>query len=332
MLNSRRLAPLFDVCVEIANEVADDTGFVPVRRLLERFHTELRFRPLLVEGMIGSTHLAGEHTPQWTVLIDSERYPNFERLIVQESIAEPLPSRFRFTVAHELAHSLAFRTGEFGVTLETASDERESKASFVRAIEEEADSLAPLLLCAERVITTQLQQLTGPLEISLLASLRRQSGMSQEVLLNRLALSRVMNRSGLWQRPHLREFGIAIGVWDSSGTVTLRRWPLFLNFNRLTPKGFLLARERDRVPISVAFGAESIAATHNASEITVTSTAGTPALPDAEQVILEISAEDTHRVGDSPFLILVRNRQIRREVEEFERIRATRTPRPRPST
>lgn len=324
MLNSRRLAPLFHVCVDIANEVADDSGFVPVRRLLERFHTELRFRPLLVEAMIGSTQLTGDLAPRWTVFIDSERYPNFEQSILRESIAEPLPPRFRFTVAHELAHSLAFRTGEFGVVLEVASEERESKAAFVRAIEEEADSLAPLLLCAERVITDQLKQLTAPLDMGLLSKLRRQSGMSAESLLNRLALSRALDRAGVWQRPHLREFGLAIGIWDSSGTATLRRWPLFLNFSRLTPKGFLLARERDRVPISIAFGAESVAVTPNGSEITVTSKAGTPALPDAEQITLEISTEDIQRAGGSPFLILVRNRQIRREVEEFERIRAAR--------
>src|SRR5438552_4876718 len=114
---AQNLGPLFQACTDIANQVADNDGFVSIRRLLDRFRTNLRMRPLLVEGMIGSTHSANGQPPQWTVLADSERYPDVGPSLDKECAAEPLTAQFRFTVAHELAHSLAFRTSECGVRL-----------------------------------------------------------------------------------------------------------------------------------------------------------------------------------------------------------------------
>lgn len=320
MFNPRNVTPLFKVCTDIANEVADNSGFVSVRALLERFHTKLRLRPLLVEGMIGSIQAGNGKLPEWTVLIDSECYPGLEPGISHESVDSPLPGAFRFTVAHELAHSLAFRSGEFGVNFEGISDGAESKAALVKAIEEETDRLVPLLLCSERVLAAQLRELTGPLQLHDLTRLLRQSGMSRELLLNRLALSRALDRDGLWQRPHLREFGVAIGIWDDRGSASFRRWPVFLNFARLTPKGFLTIQDRERVPLEVAFGTESLVATHNRGEHCVTSAAGTVASPDAGQMTLEMATESTERAAGSSFLILARNRQIRAEIDEFERI------------
>ena len=269
MLSSRNLAPFFGVCRDIANEVADESGFVSVRRLLERFHTKLRLRPLLVEGMIGSIQSGKGQLPEWMILIDSERYPGAESLISQESVSRPLPTTFRFTVAHELAHSLAFRSSEFGVFFDGASEEPGSKTVLVKAIEEETDRLAPLLLCPERVISAQLRELKRPLDLACVTQLLFQSGVSREVFLNRLALSRTLDRDGLWQRPHLREFGLAIGVWDESGNAALRRWPVFLNFSRLTPRGFLAMHDREWIPFEIAFGVESLAATQDRHEVHV---------------------------------------------------------------
>ena len=321
---SHNLAPLFKVCTDIANEVSDSDGFVSVRRLLERFRTNLRLRPLLVEGMIGSTHSVNGQPPQWTILVDSERYPGVDSSICHESAANPLPARFRFTVAHELAHSLAFRTSEFGVQFEGISDKLEDKSTLVETIERETDRLAPLLLCPEQVLTNHLRELTGPLDVSLLTRIRRECGISREVLLSRLALSRTLNRTGLWQRPRLREFGLAIAEWNSSGGATLRRWPVFLNFGRLVPKGLLTLRAQDNVPFEVAFGQDSFPAIRNGTEVAVSSNAGTAESPDMEQLNLEISAEGVKRAPGSSFLALVRNRQIRIEIEEFERIRMSR--------
>ncbi len=315
------LGPLFKVCTDIANEVADSDGFVSVRDLLERFRTSLRLRPLLVEGMIGSVDSADGQLAHWTILVDSERYPDVGVLIDGESITKPLPARFRFTVAHELAHSLAFRTSEFGVHLEGVSNRPGNKSALVETIEKETDNLAPLLLCPERVLTNHLRGLTGPLDVNSLAKIRRECGISREVLLNRLALSRAFDRTGLWQRPHLREMGLAIGEWNSSDGATLRRWPVFLNFSRLVPKGLLTLREQNNVPLEVAFGQDSARGIRNGIEVVTSSPAGTVTAPEVDQLTLEISAEEVKRAPGSSFLTLVRNRQIRVEIDEFERIR-----------
>src|SRR5581483_6356163 len=265
MPDSQYLAPVFNVCTEIANQVADSDGFISIRSLLERFGTKLRLRPLLVEGMIGSVHSLDGKPTQWTVLVDSERYPDVGASIDTESAAKPLPAQFRFTVAHELAHSLAFRTGEFGVKLEGISDKSKGSA-LVEEIERETDRLALLLLFAEQDLDKQLRGLTGPIDIEFLTKLRRECGLSREVLINRLTLSRAMDRTGLWQRPHLREFGLAIGEWNTSGNAVIRRWPTFLNFNRLVPMGLLKATQQDKLPFEIAFGEGSLASVKNGTE------------------------------------------------------------------
>lgn len=318
---AQNLGPLFNACTDIANQIADSDGFVSIRRLLDRFRTNLRLRPLLVEGMIGSTRSVDGQPPQWTILVDSERYPDVGTSIDGESAAKPLTARFRFTVAHELAHSLAFRTSEFGVRLEGYSDKPEGKSALVQQIEREADQLAPLLLCAEQVLTDRLRQLTGPIDLPFVTKLWRDCGISREVLLNRLALSRSMDRAGLWQRPHLREFGLAIGEWNSPTEATFQRWPLFHNFSRLVPKGLLTVAEQNKVPFEVAFGEGSLAVVTNGTDLLLTTPAGTATSPDVAQMPIEIAVEHVKRAPGSLFMVLVRNRQVRADVEEFENIR-----------
>ncbi len=313
-LFSGTAAPLFHACTEIGNEAVDADGFISVRRLLERFHTKLRLRPLLVEGMIGSTK-SSDGRPTWTVLIDSEKYRGIEAAIPFESAVNPLPARFRFTVAHELAHSLAFRTSEFGITPPSGSATLESKSEAVRAIEAETDRLAPLLLCAESTLTNRLKNLSDPIDLEFIGAFRRESGLSREVLLNRLALSRALDRNGLWQRPQLRDFGLALVAGKPGETLSLRRDPVFLNFSRAVPRGLLLARQRDRVPLDVAFGARVWTA---AREITAASSAGTASSPDAEEMTVEIEIECNSTDSEPDFLILVRDKSIKQAIRDLE--------------
>jgi hypothetical protein len=313
-LISSTSAPLFNACADIGNEAVDARGFISVRRLLERFHTKLRLRPLLVEGMIGST-TSSNGRPTWTILIDSERYRGIEDAIQSESAANPLTPRFRFTVAHELAHSLAFRTSEFGITPPNRSATAANKSAVVRAIETETDQLAPLLLCAESTLASRLKNLSGPIDLELLGPLRRECGMSREVLLNRLALSRALDRTGLWQRAQLQDFGLAIGERQSGETESLRRDPVFLNFSRAVPRGLLIARQRDRVPLEVAFGVNAWGA---AREKTTVGRAGTASSPDAEEMTVEIEIERDSPHSESEFLILVRDKNIRRAIQDLE--------------
>ncbi len=102
------------ICNAVGEACSDEHGFVAVRSLLSRFKAELILRPLLVEAMIASVELH-DSSARWAVLVDSERYPLDTGAIQRESLGSPLPARFRFTVAHELAHAVAFRPSEFGV-------------------------------------------------------------------------------------------------------------------------------------------------------------------------------------------------------------------------
>jgi len=323
MISRDELVPLFKVCSDIGNEVADEDGFVCIHKLIERFNTKLRVRPLLVEGMMGSRSSGSGAEPEWTVLIDSERYPNVEGALSSESYGNPLPHRFRFTVAHELAHSLAFRSREFGIVLDGVSDSTEGKAALVKSIEENTDRLVPLLLCSERVLTDRLSQLKSAVEIDFLAAFRRNHGMSREVLLSRFALSRSADRTGLWRKPQLRDFGLAIGEWTSGGRAVLRQSQVFLNFSRNVPKGLLELHDRDRVPIEVAFGGDALGVLRHKSDVAVTCRAGTRASPEVDEMTVELAIENGAEMTGSSFLILVRDKRVHAEIAEFESIRAT---------
>jgi hypothetical protein len=136
-------------CMRIASEAADASGFVPLRNLLERFHAEIVVRPLLVEGMLATQ--PGVQS-KWLVVVDSELYRVTKADFDAESSSQPLSSRLRFTVAHELVHSLAFRTSEFDIRLSTSINSEVSRSSVVDAIEGITDSLTPLLLLSESAL------------------------------------------------------------------------------------------------------------------------------------------------------------------------------------
>jgi hypothetical protein len=321
------LMPAIKACTAIGNESAETDGFVPIRKLLARFQTSLKVRPLLVEGMIASTskHNDGLTTSaQWVVLVDSERYTISDGDLQAESSAKPLPARFRFTVAHELAHSMAFRPTEFGLELTGVSGKLDSRAAQVEAIEKETDRLAQLLLCPEQTLSHRLRGFSGPLKVEHLASMARELGVSRYVLLNSLSLSLSLDSSGLWERPHLRDLGIAIGERLENGGAVLRKWPLFINFSRgIVPRPFSLLRNQDRVPVNVAFGGDASHSLIKNGEIKVLTEAGTATSPTAEQMMIEISAERGSRIPGSKFLILLRDTRAHKAIEEFERIRST---------
>src|ERR1039458_8341842 len=105
MLAVTELERIANVCAAIANEVADDSGFVSMRSLLARFQAHLLIQPMLVEGMLASIEQSNGGTNgggRWAVLIDSETYGVNEQNVESENGHRPLPNRLRNTIAHEL--------------------------------------------------------------------------------------------------------------------------------------------------------------------------------------------------------------------------------------
>src|SRR5947209_2876691 len=118
MLPAKDLQSIADACVTISNELGEPSGFIPVRKLLERFDVGWDIRSLLVEGMLVSIPVKPGARAGLAVLLDSETFDEVTlKDLALEAEVRPLPARFRATVAHELLHSLAFRPTHFGVRL-----------------------------------------------------------------------------------------------------------------------------------------------------------------------------------------------------------------------
>jgi hypothetical protein len=305
-----RLAPLAATCNAIGSELADAAGFVSIRALLSRFQADLIRRPLLVEAMMA--HLEneapeGKTSGRWAVLVDSDRYSVTDQAILEESHEHPLPVRFRFTVAHELAHVLAFQPREFGIAPLWGTDTNINDAEFVEAVERETDRMAPLLLLPDKTLRTLFKahrvQWTAPA----LHTISRCFGISRYALINRLLLLlRRDDVSGLRESTSLRNLCIAIGTWTPQGEAVLRKWPLYINFhNSIVPFPLLRIANQDRVPVSSLIHDErfSLCGGHvNSTELTWE--AGLPGLKPDQQMRIQISVEPTAKRANSDFLIV----------------------------
>lgn len=306
------LAPLAATCNAIGGELADAAGFVSIRALLSRFQSELIRRPLLVEAMV--THLEdqsseGKVNGRWAVLVDSDRYPVTDQAILDESHERPLPARFRFTIAHELAHSLAFRPREFGIAPLFGGDTRTDREEFVEAVERETDRMAPLLLLPDKTLRTlvaaQKVQWTAPE----LQAVCRRFGISRYALINRLLLLlRRDEMSDLREATALRNLGIGIGNWTQQGEAVLRKWPLYINFdNGIVPVPLLRVANQDRVPApSVIHDPQFILCGGRLGETELTWEAGLPGSKPDQQMRVQISSEATAKRMNSDFLFVCR--------------------------
>src|SRR6266403_3567374 len=234
MLSPREIERFTDVCTAIGDEVADERGFVSIRDLLKRFNADVIVRPLLVEGMLASineTHGSGAPLQRWAVIIDSETYSISDADIANESSSQPLPARLRNTIAHELAHSLAFRPSEFGITLHQTNG-GESKGEFVRSIEQMTEGLSPLLLFTDKALSQFIKGRKTQVSVEELDELRQSLGISRDLLVARLWRLRSSQDGRFRDSTALRGLGVGIGDWTGDGSATLRSWPLYINFDR----------------------------------------------------------------------------------------------------
>lgn len=305
-----RLAPLAATCNAIGGELADAVGFVSIRALLSRFQSELIRRPLLVEAMVA--HLedeapAGKGNGRWAVLVDSDRYSVTDQAILDESYEHPLPARFRFTIAHELAHSLAFRPREFGIAPLFGGGTKNEQEEFVEAVERETDRMAPLLLLPDKTLRTliaaQKVQWTAPA----LQTVCRRFGVSRYALVNRLLL--LLRRdeiSGLREATALRNLGIGIGNWTPQGEAVLRKWPLYINFdNGIVPVPLIRIANQDRVPaVSLIHDARFILCGGRLGATEQTWEAGLPGSKPDQHMRVQMSVESTAKRTNSDFLFV----------------------------
>ena len=309
MLAPGDFSRIAELCTAIGNEVTDDSGFVPVRNLLSRFHAELLIRPLLVEGMLASVRREGTagSNRQWAVLIDSEKYPLTQYDVDEERPTRPLPPRMRNTIAHELVHSLAFRPSEFGIRLKAKTDTKESLRDFVNAIEEETEQLSPLLLWSEKALAMLLRDRKETLSLFDLLHVIETFGISRYLLVNRLRLIRpATDINNFLFSAGLRNLSVGIGVWGPKNAI-IKGWPLFSNFDDgITPSFLLKTLGNERVPAETLFGDETFAmlgGPNNAVEFVTD--AGTRGLPNAKKLKVRIAVEEGLRKQGEEFLFAV---------------------------
>ena len=229
-----RKKELIVLCVEEAEKLAQSDGFVSVDAIARRFQAEIIVRPLLVEAMLASLTpeaLAGQgSSPQWVVLIDSERFPVTAEDIRDESSARPLPVRLRNSVAHEIVHSLTFRGGEFGFTFLRSRKKGEEKNAFIQRVEKETEELSPLLLVPQSIIAAQCRE--PELSIENLCVLRSQCGISRDVLINRLCLLSKHDPEDIRYGTCLDNIAVGRGEWINESEARLASWPLYSHFDR----------------------------------------------------------------------------------------------------
>lgn len=301
-------------CSDISNELADGDGFVSARKLAARFDADLILRPLLVEGMLASIEPATVNpqngtTHQWAVFLDSETYSNVTDGDVQhEGAHAPLPPRMRNTIAHELAHSLAFRSAEFGVEF-TRRDKNSGKSlsDIVETIERETEKLSPLLLIPEQFLDSVFPFNKKAISISELHMAYQRMGVSRYVLINRFNLLRLFDKKNLLNRPCLTRLAIGIGKWVTESEAHLENWPLYVNFERnIVPEFLLTLRNGQLPPINKIFSDPSFSLCGGEShEVESTVPAGTPRNPRCEKLKIRFSVEPSSRKKGSTFLFLV---------------------------
>jgi hypothetical protein len=311
MVAAGDIGRIAELCRAIGNDATDDSGFVAVRHLLARFQADLLIRPLLVEGMLASAKPASISTSsptRWTVLVDSEKYPFTQLDVDEERPTRPLPHRMRNTVAHELVHSLAFRTMEFGVRLKTNTDRNKSLREFVSKLEEETERLSPLLLWSEKAIGMLLKGRKEKLSLADLIHVMDTAGISRYVLVNRLILLGLASDSGQFLfSTGLRNLAVGMGVWGAR-TARLKGWPLFCNFdNGIVPAFLLSMHQHECVPAESLFSDSNFAMLGGPNNVVdLRTSAGTRAVPNAKEISVQISVEQGLRRENEEFLFVVR--------------------------
>lgn len=307
MLDPKDLQAIARTCTSISNEVGEPSGFVPIRRLLERFDLALHIRPLLVEGMLASISRGPLANSKLAVLVDSETYEVDNKDVALEAEGRPLPTRFRSTVAHELLHSLAFRPHAFGLRLQQPIKDEKGATSLVRAIETETERLTPLLLWPEKSLDTFLSMRDRQVSAGELANLAIRFGLSRAVVINRLRLRALKEAP---KTPWLQDVAIGVAEWGPKQRALFRKWPLFINFDRNIVPAFIHdISSQDRLPASSIFDNEHLALIGgDYSTMSFRIDAGLKDARAVERMPIVVSIEDGDRKQGQEFFFVVRKK------------------------
>lgn len=306
---SKYFRQLGRTCNQISDELAGSDGFIATRDLLRRFGTEVIARPLLVEAMLASAEKmnanGGSRRHQWCLLVDSETHSFKESAVQNENAESTLPVRLRNTIAHELAHSLAFRTREFGVEIPRLQ-KKDSEKDFIAALERETEELSPLLLVSNKSLDVLFNKDVDHISLSEVLRTMRRSGTSRESFVNRLQLVETFDSLRILNRDCFFNFALGIGEWLSPNEAVLRPWPLLARFEGGQVPGFVFDLQR-RTPVNPArvFHNPFSFAVGDVNIVSQTINGGTPTLPALRTLNARFSTETVEQSKGSEFMFLV---------------------------
>jgi len=292
-MSDRTFRQLLQVATQISDRAADASGFVPLRSLAREVQAEVRFRPLLVEGIAAQPKTKDG---RWLILIDSETHGVSDEMFAKEDALHPLGPRVRNTVAHELAHAL-------GPRCEALTDGTEkSRKELVAIIERETEQLSPVLLVPQKSIESLLNTMVDAFDVNELVAARERLGVSSRVFVKRVELLSHDIESSVRHHPRLANIVIGSGEWVNGSNAELHPMP-FRGVSGLLPEFVALLRGHKKVVIDDHFPAAEFFL-NGGSDATSRASVwfGTTAQPRSEQGVVEITVERTPRKAAVSFL------------------------------
>ncbi len=296
-MSKRAFGQLLDQANQIAERVADSTGFVPIAALAREVKADVRFRPLLVEGIAAQPTNKGD---RWCVLIDSDTHKISDEQFQKESSANPLSVRLRNTIAHELAHVISPRS----VELLQAKDK--SRKELVDEIERETEQLSPALLMPRSALQSLIKTRAEQLQLQELTEARERLAVSARVFVKRLELSSLESDNTFCHHPRLTNLVIGSGEWHSASSVDLHPMP-FRSVGGLLPEFAVELRKLRKVNPREMFDDPAFYLNGGPkTESTMELWLGTSDQPRAEKAKVILAVEEVPRKAGSTFLWLSR--------------------------
>jgi hypothetical protein len=218
---------LIDRCWDIAEKCSDPTGFVSLRSLADYCRCQVVTRPLLVEAAI--TRKLDE-VDSWVALLNNEVHVFSDEDFELESSISHLAVRTRNTLAHEIAHAVAWDNFGHDFSRGGTLDER---LSF---IERSVEIVSPLLLVPRSALATRLSRIHDSTEaVQKIDEINSHFAVSPGVFFNALTLFSKYYRAQFLQFDGVLEalWGVVEAKGKRKFCVSSRR--LFPNYFSTTP-------------------------------------------------------------------------------------------------
>lgn len=303
-----RIENLFRDCINLANNVASPTGFVPVIKLVERLNAEVTFRSLLVEAMLTVNSSPSEGSADWKILLDIDRFKRDSEIYPVESDDCKMSNRCRNTIAHELLHTFAFKKENNKFVPRLYEWQHQSGTKMVNYLEKEAENLSSVLLIPNESLLRFFESSHEKLDFNRFVDRYRGYGVSREIFINRLKFLRNHAFHHVLNCDCLKNVVIGMGQWSTTGEPEFKTWPIFSNFEKRFQPQFLLESKRKkkdsiRIPASATDFNQKIRDNQSAS---FEGFIGTEKFPETTCCKFTVEIEDTEKKPLNKFLFLMK--------------------------